>query len=74
MHSISPRVPIFFRALLSRKIKFALSQLRFGAAVGDRAGALPPGDRFARDIGLTPTDQARLELRMPSQTWHHPRL
>lgn len=37
-------------------------------------GPLPRDDRFARDAGLTLTQQALLELQWPSQTTRHPML
>ncbi|GAB5435356.1 hypothetical protein TRM7615_03576 [Falsiruegeria mediterranea M17] len=37
-------------------------------------GPLPRDDRFARDAGVTSTQQALLELQWPSQTTRHPML
>lgn len=70
MHHIDTDPAPEFRTILSHIMQIIQAHFKSKPA----GGALPPGEKFARDIGLSPSEAALRELRLPSQSWHHPRL
>ncbi len=71
MPIVATRKPSPFHEIFSHIKSLNRKQLRRFRTSNRSQGALPSGDRFARDIGLSSTEQALHELRLPSQSWHH---